>query len=540
MSDNYEKQTVANLRALLKERAIPSTGLTRKAQIIAKLRELDAEAVVQPDEPPTQETNDATAETPIPDSPVEQLSKPATEEANLSEEPKAQVDQQVTEDVPVEPKPSAKEAAPESLRRDESEPIQAISTTEAVVEEPTVSATQQSAAPSAVDTDPESSKKRKRRSATPPINTQELAIKKKKYLMDRVHLKEDIGSSSMNEQTEVAKTKDDRVDRKDHAELSPKSADESKQQAEKKRKVGDSPSHDPSEKRQSIPDAAPSQEDFPTPPPALHPATCALYIRNFMRPLQPNTLRQHLLSLANDPESIEVLHVDSIRSHAFILFSSQSAAARARSGMHDQVWPKERDRKPLWADYIPEEKIKEWIDVETNADNGPRSGTKRWEVVYEEHNGELTAYLSEQGSQRRVAATVKAEPTSTNVAPPVREKMETAIPSGSKAAPASESFVALDKLFQSTKAKPMLYYMPAKQEIAERRLNTLNQATKRDWSSRDWREHDELRRYTFEDGKFVDSGPHVFGARARQRQQDRFRGIRSPQDRGQRYGYRRG
>jgi len=39
---DYSKQTVANLRQLLKDRGIPSTGLTRKAQIIEKLEEADA------------------------------------------------------------------------------------------------------------------------------------------------------------------------------------------------------------------------------------------------------------------------------------------------------------------------------------------------------------------------------------------------------------------------------------------------------------------------------------------------------------------
>lgn len=39
---DYAKQTVANLRQLLKDRGIPSTGLTRKVQIIEKLEEWDA------------------------------------------------------------------------------------------------------------------------------------------------------------------------------------------------------------------------------------------------------------------------------------------------------------------------------------------------------------------------------------------------------------------------------------------------------------------------------------------------------------------
>jgi hypothetical protein len=39
---DYNKQTVAQLRQLLKDRGIPSTGLTRKAQIVEKLEEADA------------------------------------------------------------------------------------------------------------------------------------------------------------------------------------------------------------------------------------------------------------------------------------------------------------------------------------------------------------------------------------------------------------------------------------------------------------------------------------------------------------------
>lgn len=41
---DYSKLTVANLRFVLKQRGIPSTGLTRKAQIIEKLEEADQAA----------------------------------------------------------------------------------------------------------------------------------------------------------------------------------------------------------------------------------------------------------------------------------------------------------------------------------------------------------------------------------------------------------------------------------------------------------------------------------------------------------------
>jgi hypothetical protein len=228
--------------------------------------------------------------------------------------------------------------------------------------------------------------------------------------------------------------------------------------------------------------------------------------------------------------------VDSIRSHAFVLFISQSGAARARAGLHDQVWPQERDRKPLWADYVPEEKVEEWIDIETRADNGPRSGTKRWEVLYEEQDGEMRPYLSEQGTQRRVAPTGRDIPSNNTgrLRPVDREISKPARPADTST---SESFITLDKLFQSTKAKPMLYFMPVKQDLADRRLKELDMATKRGWSTRHWKDETELHRFTFEGDKLVESGPHFFGHRARQQQQHRMRGVRrSPPGRNERYG----
>ena len=46
---DYNKQTVAQLRQLLKDRGIPSTGLTRKAQIVEKLEEADSADVGAPE-----------------------------------------------------------------------------------------------------------------------------------------------------------------------------------------------------------------------------------------------------------------------------------------------------------------------------------------------------------------------------------------------------------------------------------------------------------------------------------------------------------
>lgn len=47
---DYNKSTVAQLRQLLKERGIPSTGLTKKAQIVAKLEESDSASTEAPED----------------------------------------------------------------------------------------------------------------------------------------------------------------------------------------------------------------------------------------------------------------------------------------------------------------------------------------------------------------------------------------------------------------------------------------------------------------------------------------------------------
>lgn len=52
---DYNKQTVVQLKQLLKDRGIPSTGLTRKAQIIEKLEEADDSGTGAPEAAVTKE-----------------------------------------------------------------------------------------------------------------------------------------------------------------------------------------------------------------------------------------------------------------------------------------------------------------------------------------------------------------------------------------------------------------------------------------------------------------------------------------------------
>lgn len=76
---DYNKQTVAQLRQILKDRGIPSTGLTRKAQIIEKLEEADGalETSNASTEPTPQVEEEASAKqaTPEPEVPGPALAK---------------------------------------------------------------------------------------------------------------------------------------------------------------------------------------------------------------------------------------------------------------------------------------------------------------------------------------------------------------------------------------------------------------------------------------------------------------------------------
>ena len=242
--------------------------------------------------------------------------------------------------------------------------------------------------------------------------------------------------------------------------------------------------------------------------PALHPATSALYIRELMRPLKIESLRDHLIALATPPGTVvnpDILtdfFLDSVRTHCLVGFESISAASRVRSGLHDRIWPNERDRRQLWVDFVPEEKLKKWIDVEQAAGNGRGQPSKRWEGVYEDGKNGINAYLQEacpnSGGLRAAQSSRVDAGQGGHVAPPPRPRVSglgTQIrPDGGK------GFQALDDLFTSTVAKPKLYYLPVSKAEADRRLAKLA-------SGGGGGRSDEMRRFSFEEGSIVDNGP---------------------------------
>lgn len=308
------------------------------------------------------------------------------------------------------------------------------------------------------------------------------------------------------------------------------------QPAAQELKVGSPPKHSPSDtrfknlftgppKRDGSPDRQKIYDDNEDRviSPALHPATSALYIRDLLRPIKAETLREYLSTLASppdaesDPNIITEFFLDNVKTHCLVAFSNTSAAARVRLGLHDRVWPDEKNRKPLWVDFVPEEKLPKWIEVETEAASDRRQGMKKWEVIYEEEEGGVTAFLQEAGPSSSAPRAVQPMVSRKESVAGTRRGLSISTgrdeaPSTSQAGPTLKSdpgkgFQALDELFKVTAAKPKLYYLPVSQDIADRRLDRLA-------AGRGGGKSDEKRRYTWEDGMLVDKGPEFgFGRR---------------------------
>ncbi|PBP19952.1 SAP domain-containing protein [Diplocarpon rosae] len=251
--------------------------------------------------------------------------------------------------------------------------------------------------------------------------------------------------------------------------------------------------------------------------PSIHPATPALYIRDFMRPLNPGQLQSHLAYLAappgqqDDPDVISNFYIDPIRTHAFVSFTKVSAAARVRSALHERIWPDEKTRKPLWVDFVPAEKVEQWIEQEQDMQGGGRGGLK-WEILYDTNEeGIVTATLQEVGSILR---------SSQNRQPSMAESSHTVEPhnvhiptsplqSRGQATAFSTGRERLDVLFNCTTSKPALYWQPVSKEIVDRRLSSISESLSKDAASGLPVEGD-IHRYTFEEDTIVDRGPEIF------------------------------
>ncbi|KAH9866681.1 hypothetical protein J1614_008374 [Plenodomus biglobosus] len=598
MSD-YNKQTVAQLRQLLKDRGIPSTGLTRKAQIVEKLEEADSAGAEASDAPEASE--DVADAPPDPVDQVEQeaghdaqppqaqvpgpalsdaggmgavfhgtysmlmrlqnrknsdapppnttraMDHPAEDSTNAEEpgtiqpvgvfnappaDPEDVVGPRVTEptdtemdiekqeepasdELPNAPgpaaealrlaqqKPESTKDLKESMSEDKDTPVQ--SEQPSVEKSESLALPEQSAQTSRLNTEEleADSRKRKRRSGSPEQPLQDIKAKKHRLSQDpapEVHLKEDddvVMEQSQPEQSAIVAETDEHVNESHDmpAETESPTADldnkrEKKENTSRYKNLVQSSSDDAP--MEAIPDNRPTV-------PALHPVTSALYIRNFMRPLRPEPLRAHLASLASppshspDPSIVKSLFLDAMKTHALVLFANTTAASRVRASLHGSIWPPEGNRKELWVDFIPSDRVEAWIKEEEDAiladkearASGRSAPAKRFEVVYNtSDDGDTTAIFQEVGLNaplnaprgprasidlHRRLSTPLATPTALQSTDPTHPDI-------------TAPFKTLDDLFASTAAKPQLFYLPVSDDISTLRLKELDAETSRDWA----------------------------------------------------------
>ncbi|KAH7408494.1 hypothetical protein DE146DRAFT_646356 [Phaeosphaeria sp. MPI-PUGE-AT-0046c] len=589
----YNKQTVAQLRQILKDRGIPSTGLTRKAQIVERLEEDDvkgqegenreteghdaaeqeevpgpalAEAgepapqpVDQPDPPPIPTaTLDANRETvshidsDIPPPDQNQAVEHTAEDTTMDDEPGTVQPAGVFNAAPADPedvvgpkitepadgeedaeegKGDAKDELPEALgpaaealrvKRQEQEALDNVA--EERIATPQANETLSIEKPELL-TIPEGStaetsrlnteeleldtKKRKRRSDSPDLPLQDVKAKKPRPSQEpapEVHLEGD--DDMVMEQR--------RPDEIDGANVEdPEPAEETSDTPLKKENTDRYKNLVKSSIDNSDQNAL--QDDRPVAP-ALHPATPALYIRNFMRPLRPEALRAQLVSLATPPSSspdastVKSVFLDAMKTHALVLFTTTTAASRVRASLHGSIWPPEGNRKELWVDFVPDDSVEDWIKQEEDAISADKEArasgrpipAKRFEVVYPNNS---TAIFQEVGAGSTVPADAQApKGPRGSITSDIRRPSQAsgAVPTHDTRQDIEASFKTLDQLFSSTSAKPNLYYLPVSDDISEARIKELDTETSRDWAPGQTRKGRGLKtemkyKYSFDD-----------------------------------------
>ena len=580
---DYSSWKVADLKAELKNRGIPQTGLRLKQHFIDKLAEEDAKAsddTTEAAEPETIETASAQPEAIEEQAPTVETSDQQQAEAQPEQSPEQQSHTEDQQPAAKEQPPSTAPQAEESqLKDEEQKPEESEGQVEVenhekdgarsnreveetdvapqatapsndltksqIVEQPSDDAGNEhkeasvqptdkavlSAAPTSeantelstplpIEEAIEDKRKRKRRSQSPVPTPEAVAAKKAKAEEEGPQLLSKDTEPNTREQTQEQKTSDESAPNV----VTAKPPTPVKQDARFRGLFA--PTEAVSGQRPSPPRDI-VMEDVEIEP-AQHAATASLYIDGLMRPLQPITLRNHLVQLAAaldepaNPEAIDEFYLDPIKTHCFVRFCDIQAASRVRASVHGKVWPNERNRKSLWADFIPDEKIQEWIQTEEASRN--RAGPPvRWEVHYETTDDGTTATLSETGSHSRSAPTKAREAVIDGPLGPHGNSGQTdrQQPSAPPAAPSrpGQGFKPLDELFKSTTAKPKLYYLPVERDIADKRLDQFDELLRKGSFPR--RGGDEMRRITFEgDDEFVDIGPE-YGRAATQRRQER-------------------
>jgi len=231
--------------------------------------------------------------------------------------------------------------------------------------------------------------------------------------------------------------------------------------------------------------------------------------------------------------------------------------------MHDTRFPNEPQREPLWIDFVPEDKVEEWVEQETGAGSRTlgRNSVNRFDVVYDETNDGVQATFQEidpsslhtlrpgigatinnraHASQRQASYTASSS-NPTMVASDVHPDRAALVPESrssdrhrqqSPFGPAQSTqrsdqgtgFRALDDLFSSTTTKPKLYFKLQPQEVVDERFEMIRDL----YSDRGTTGDPGMKRYTFEKDRgremWVDNGPEFGHGRKGQERLTGFSG----------------
>ncbi|KAI1210978.1 uncharacterized protein F4807DRAFT_421103 [Annulohypoxylon truncatum] len=555
MATDWNKLKVVDLKAQLKSLGLPQNGL--KADLVARLVAAESEknASPSPDEA-TEGTED------VNDEPQPQQESPKAPEA--------------IEPSPPNESPKQSEVGSEAVHVEPETPVAApAAEAQAIVAPSSSGATPLRASEALQD-----SQKRKRRSLSPAPSTHEVA--RKRARQEDGDSQEDQAADPIPEEVDEVAPRKEETSAPSDVEMQG-AKDDAPTEPEPGHDIGiaqPSPTENVplvtqnghTEEDVTMDDTEPTfegrhedpssrEETYNAPlveierdvAPSIHPATCALYIKDFMRPLREQAVKDHLLDLATpvgapiEDGTIVDFYLDNIRTHAFVVFNSISSASRVRTALHNRIWPDETNRKALWVDFMPSERFAEWVDMEQTS-SGRRGSTNRYEVVYDnDEDGNVIVKLEEFDS-------TGPAPKQTLIAPEPAPERKQSIPTGPsrsfagiEGAPTGprgfpggrgsaihpNRMARIDQAGQTTRAFPTITYQPVSDELVRRRLDTIS-AAKSKSLDRDFGK--EYKRYYFENGDtLVDRGPEIFLGirpphRERERQRDQRRDPRDPRD----------
>ncbi|KTW28132.1 hypothetical protein T552_01991 [Pneumocystis carinii B80] len=196
----------------------------------------------------------------------------------------------------------------------------------------------------------------------------------------------------------------------------------------------------------------------------IHKLTSAVYIRDLTRPLQASQFKSYLLDIIKDMDEIKdnifkQFWMNNLKTHAFIVFTNVDHAKIVRDVLHKSIWPYEKGRQPLWVDYVPEDKVDEWINIE---EQSPRD--TKWEVIYDMNGvASLSEVKKKVINKDFVASNQKIEKSFQNNS---NYRYKTKRPDIKK--------YDLNDLFLKTQTTPFLYYKTVDQDIVVNRLKSRN------------------------------------------------------------------